>query len=71
MTTGTISVKCRCGSGKFNTPSTRRPSDMISCAKCGAIGRYGDVTRTAGIQAKAAVEKQLKDAFRKAGFKLK
>ncbi|SDK71166.1 ECs_2282 family putative zinc-binding protein [Stenotrophomonas pavanii] len=71
MTTGTISVKCRCGSDKFNIPSTRRPSDTISCARCGATGRYGDVMRTAGSQAKAAVEEQLKDAFKKAGFKLK
>lgn len=71
MTTGTISVKCRCGSDKFSIPSTRRPSDTISCARCGTTGRYGDITRTAGIQAKGAVEKQLKDAFKKAGFKLK
>ncbi|HIE4140233.1 TPA: ECs_2282 family putative zinc-binding protein [Stenotrophomonas maltophilia] len=66
-----MSVECRCGSDKFNIPSTRRPSDTISCARCGATGRYGDVMRTAGSQAKAAVEKQLKDAFKKAGFKLK
>lgn len=71
MATGTISVKCRCGSDKFNVPSTRRPSDTISCARCGAPGKYGDVTRTAKTQAKAAVEKQLKDAFKRAGFKLK
>jgi len=71
MTTGTITVKCRCGSDKFNVPSTRRPSDTISCARCGATGKYGDVTRTAGTQGKAVVEKQLKDIFKKAGFKLK
>lgn len=71
MTTGSISVKCRCGSDKFNIPSTRRPSDTISCARCGATGMYGDVMRTAGTQAKAEVEKQLKDAFKKAGFKLR
>lgn len=71
MATGTISIKCRCGSDKFNIPSTRRPSDTISCAKCGATGRYGDMTRAATTQGKAVVEKQLKDIFKKAGFKLK
>lgn len=71
MTTGSISVRCSCGSDKFNVPSSRRPSDTISCARCGATGRYGDVMRTAGGQAKAVVEKQLKDAFKKAGFRLK
>lgn len=59
MTKGTISVKCRCGSDKFNVSSTRRPSDTISCARCGATGQYGDVMRDARTQAKAAVEKQL------------
>lgn len=71
MATGTISVKCRCGSDKFNIPGIRQPSDKISCARCGATGTYGDIKRTAGAQAKAAVEKQLKNAFKKAGFKLR
>ncbi len=71
MTTSAITIKCRCGSDKFNVPSTRRPSDTISCARCGATGKYGDVTRTARTQGKAVVEKQLKDIFKKAGFKLK
>lgn len=71
MTTGTITIRCRCGSDKFNVPSTRRPSDEISCARCGATGKYGDVTRTTRTQAKAVAEKQLRDVFKKAGFKLK
>jgi hypothetical protein len=71
MATDTISFKCSCGSDKFNIPQTRRPNDVITCAKCGATGKYGDVMSSARTQAKSAVEKQLKDAFKKAGFKLK
>lgn len=71
MSTDTISFKCRCGSDKFHIPATRRPDGVISCAKCRATGKYGDVMRSAHSQAKTAVEKQLKDVFKKAGFKLK
>ena len=65
MTTTQVGIKCSCGSDKFEMPKNPKASDMIKCAKCGASGKYGDVMR----QAKSAVEKQLKDAFRKAGFK--
>ena len=71
MTTDKISFKCRCGSDKFKIPSTRRATDTISCVKCGATGKYGDVMRSATSQAKSAVEKQIKDAFKKAGFKIR
>jgi hypothetical protein len=71
MATDRVSFRCRCGSDKFNIPSTRRPADTISCAKCGAAGKYGDVMRSATAQTTSAIEKQLKDAFKKAGFKLR
>jgi hypothetical protein len=50
-------------------PENPKSSDIIKCAKCGASGRYGEVIEQAQRQITAAVEKQLKDAFRKAGFK--
>lgn len=70
VATNTVSFKCKCGSDQFKIPSTRRPSDVITCAKCGASGRYGDVLRSAQAQVTSAVEKKLKDVFRKSGFKV-
>ena len=69
MSTSQISFKCSCGSDKFDMPSNPKASDPIKCAKCGATGKYGDVMGQAKKQAVSAVEKQLKDALRKAGFK--
>lgn len=65
----TINVKCSCGSAKFEMPNNPKPSDTIKCAKCGATGKYGEVMKSATSLAKNAVEKQLKDALKKAGFK--
>lgn len=50
-------------------PEHPQASDIIKCAKCGASGRYGEVIKEAQRQITAAVEKRLKDAFRKAGFR--
>jgi hypothetical protein len=50
-------------------PKNPKASDTIKCSRCGASGTYGDVMRQATSQAKTAVEKQLKDMLRKAGFK--
>lgn len=69
MSSSQISVKCSCGSSKFEMPNNPKASDTIKCAKCGATGKYGDVMGQAKKQAASAVEKQLKDALRKAGFK--
>lgn len=69
MTTTQVGIKCSCGSDKFEMPKNPKASDTIKCAKCGASGKYGDVMGQATKQAAAAVQKQLKDAFRKAGFK--
>ena len=69
MTTTQVGIKCSCGSNKFEMPKNPKGSDIIKCAKCGASGKYGDVMHQATSQTAAAVQKQLKDAFRKAGFK--
>ena len=68
-TTTQVGIKCSCGSDKFEMPKNPKPSDIIKCARCGASGRPDQVMRQDGQQIKSAVEKQLKDAFRKAGFK--
>lgn len=69
MPSSQTSFKCSCGSAKFEMPSNPKANDTIKCAKCGATGKYGDVMGQARKQAASAVEKQLKDALRKAGFK--
>lgn len=69
MTTTQIGIKCSCGSDKFEIPKHPKASDTIKCAKCGASGKYGDVMWQATSQTKSAIQKQLKDVFRKAGFK--
>jgi hypothetical protein len=69
MSKDTINFKCSCGSAKFEMPSNPKAADTIKCVKCGATGKYGDVMKKAQSQAKSLVEKQLKDALRKAGFK--
>ena len=69
VTTTRVGIKCSCGSTKFEMPKNPKASETINCAKCGASGKYGDVMRQAKSQAKSAIEKQLKDVFRKAGFK--
>lgn len=69
MTKGTINFKCSCGSAKFEIPNNPKATDTIKCVQCGATGKYGDVMNEAQRQAKSLVEKQLKDALRKAGFK--
>ncbi len=68
-TTTQVAIKCSCGSSQFEMPTNPKASDTIKCAKCGASGKHGDVMRQAKKQITSAVEKQLKDAFRKAGFK--
>lgn len=69
MSTSQISVRCSCGSNKFDMPPNPRANDTIKCAKCGATGKYGDVMGQAKKQAVSVAEKKLKDALRKAGFK--
>jgi hypothetical protein len=68
-TTSKVAIKCSCGSSQFEMPKNPKASDTITCVRCRKIGRHGDIMRQAEKQITSAVEKQLKDAFRKAGFK--
>lgn len=68
-TTSEVGISCSCGSTKFEMLERPQASDIIKCAKCGASGRYGEVIKEAQRQITSAVEKQFKDAFRKAGFR--
>ena len=69
MSTSQLTVRCSCGSTKFEMPAKPKASDTITCASCGAKGTYGSVMGQAKKQALASVEKRLKDSLRKAGFK--
>lgn len=66
MTTTTISVtlKCRCGGIKFE-PDNPKPTDMLTCVKCGAKERFRDVQDRAVGQVKAKIEKDLNKIFKK------
>lgn len=64
-----VEIRCSCGSEKFDIPKHPRPSDIVKCARCGATGSFTEVIGQATSQAQGAFEKQLKDVFRKAGFK--
>lgn len=65
----TVSFKCSCGSPNFDMPRNPKASDQIRCTKCGATARHGDLMRQATAQVAAAVQKKMKEVFRKAGFK--
>ncbi|XLZ71466.1 hypothetical protein ABT364_05720 [Massilia sp. SR12] len=65
----TITFKCSCGSTKFETPRNPAATDMVKCVKCGASGKYGELMKDATRQAKSLLDKQIKDALKKAGFK--
>jgi hypothetical protein len=68
MVTHTISFKCaKCRGDKFVIPKNPKPNDMVVCAnpKCGASRRFRYVEKQAIANAKKAVEKAVRDAFRK------
>jgi hypothetical protein len=71
MSTSTITAKCSCGSSQFDIPRNPISSSTIKCLGCGATGKYGNMKNQTIKLAKGVVEKQLKDAFRKAGLKLR
>jgi uncharacterized Zn finger protein len=61
-----IELSCgHCGSKQFSLPTTPRPSDDVTCAGCGAVGKYGDIQQQAIAKAKTEIERVLKDAFKK------
>ena len=55
-TTTQVAIKCSCGSSQFEMPKNPKAMDTITCAKCGASGKHGDVMRQAKKQITAAVE---------------
>lgn len=70
MSSSHISLRCqRCGSEQFQMPrADPRPEDVISCAGCGAQGRFDQIRADALRQAKEQVERALHDAFRGSRF---
>lgn len=65
----TISLSCdRCGSKDFKLPaktqSQLKSDDVISCAKCGAAGKYGDIIAEAKKKAIADIESRFKKIFK-------
>jgi len=61
-----IELSCgRCGSKQFILPDNPSASDTVKCARCGAEGRYGDLQQQALVQAKAEIDKVMKNAFKK------
>ena len=71
MTTyrSTATINC----GRCHTPLTgptnARSSDILSCPRCGGQIEVRKAVDQAGKQFKSTVEKQLKEAIRKAGFR--
>ena len=66
----TINFSCsNCGGTQFNVPDDPQPDDPVTCAGCGATGRYEDVQNAMVAQAKSAVEQSMHDILGKAGFK--
>lgn len=57
-----INFRCAaCGSDQFIQPDgDPKPDDAITCAGCGAVGKYGDIQSAAVEQAKNL----LADTFR-------
>lgn len=65
-----LEIMCSCcRRKKFEIPANPKPNDMVTCARCGASARYKDIQASAVKQAEKAVEKSLRDALKKAGFK--
>jgi hypothetical protein len=50
-------------------PSNPKPDDLLTCPRCGGQIETKKAVDQAGKLFASTVEKQLKDAFRKAGFK--
>lgn len=71
MTTTTIPVgiKCSCGSTQFDRPGNPQPDDIITCAQCGAQGRWDEIMKQVGEQTTKHIADALNEEFRRAGFK--
>ncbi|WP_199098038.1 hypothetical protein [Dyella sp. ASV21] len=67
-TTFSVGITCSCGSTKFDRPENPRPSDVITCQRCGKKTRWDQLVKKAGEQAVKQVKDAMKDVFRRAGF---
>lgn len=66
MATDTLPLVCdKCGSKEFELPKNPRPDDTVTCASCGASGRYADLQRQAVAAAKQYVSDFAKGLFKK------
>lgn len=63
-TTIPVTLKCLCGGREFE-PDNPKPTDMLTCVKCGAKERFRDVQNRAIGQVKAKIEKDLSNIFKK------
>lgn len=61
----TITFKCSCGSTKFEMPKNPKPSDIVKCIKCGASSKHGELMKEATRLAKAAIDKKMREVFKK------
>lgn len=72
MSQDTITFSCSaCGSVQFKgLTSNNQPSDLITCAGCGATNTYGALHQSRMDQGHKLVEDTLRDAFKDIkGFK--
>ena len=65
MATDQIAFKCsKCGGTLFEKPANPKPTDLITCAGCGATSRYGDVQAAAVKLTKQEVQRAFTKAFK-------
>ena len=71
MTTHTTKATIDCGRCRvpLQGPSNPKDNDLLTCPRCGGQIKTKDAVKQAGDIFKSSVEKQLKDAIRKAGFR--
>lgn len=63
MSESTVKILCSCGSDQFSSESGPKNAEtMMTCVKCGARARYGDMLE----QAKQQITQQYADAIKKA-----
>ena len=62
---GRIELSCSCGSEQFSYEKPLTDLTVMTCTKCGASATKGAIVKQAVKKAKPAIEKALKDAFRK------
>lgn len=65
MASDKITLRCRCGSEQFRLPNaTPKPADIVTCARCGAKARYGDLQKQAVDLVKQELQRTLQNALR-------